>query len=349
MSVISADEVQIAIVEEVTYGVTPATPVFEVVPLTGEGIVAEVSSQNSNMMTEDRQVLDLITTSIAASGDINTELAITPGMKILLASAMAEAWVILAPAITGLPPAYESMIGKTQLSYTVEKRFPDPANVGEYIYHRISGCVSNTANMTVSPEEAATISFGIIGKEFVTSDIVKDAVNGGMVAGATYVIPSNPTVLRGPDTITIDILGHSVAVNCFGEFSWDINNNYRGILCLGHLGNKDVAIGRAEINMAMRVYFSSNTLLDALLDQTETAVTFEMQNTDDPGEYFASHFPRVKLSQDNVVAGGTGEDVVDDITATALFNSVGTLDVLGLNNADKTSLRVVLGSGAITV
>ena len=342
MSVISADEVQVSIVEEVTYGVTPATPSFEVLPLTGEGIVAEVSSQTSNMMTEDRQVLDLINTSITASGDISTELAITPAMKILLASAMAEPWVILNPAISGLPPAYESMIGKTQLSYTIEKRFPDPSGgPTDYLYHRITGCVSNTANMSVSPEDAATISFGVIGKEMTTSATI--------ITGATYTTPSNPTVLRGPDTITIDILGHSVAVNCFGEFSWDINNNYRGILCLGYLGNKDVAIGRAETTLAMRVYFTSNTLLDALLNQTETSVTFEMQNTGDPGEYFASHFPRIQFSQDNIVAGGTGEDVVDDIVAQALFNSAGVLDTLGLNNADKTSLRVVLGTGAITV
>lgn len=337
---ISAEQVQIAIVQEAVYGTTPATPVFQVMPLTGEGVVAEVASTTSAMMTDDRQVSDLITTSISAAGDITTELAITPAMKVLLESAMAEDFVTLNPAIVGLPPSDESMIGNTQLSYTIEKRFPDPATPGSYLYHRAAGCVTNTASFAVTPDGPATISFGIIGKEFTNAETI--------ISGATYVEPSSPTVLRGTDVSTIDIEGLSIAANCFGAFGWEINNNYRGILCLGYLGNKEMALGQAEVTCNMNIYFASNELHDALLAQTEISIDFEMQNALDPGEYFASYIPRAKLSQNNILAGGLGEDVIEDIVVQGLFNSDGSNDTLGLNNADKTTMRVVVGTGAIT-
>lgn len=339
---ISADQVQIAVVVEDDYGVIPANPIFQVMPLTGESIVAEVNTTQSNMMTEDRQVIDSILTSAQASGSIETELAITEALYILLDSAMARQWVPINPDVPGFPGLDETMIGKDQLSYTVEKRFPDPATPGNFFYHRIPGCVTNTFNLSVSPEEPATVSMGIIGKGLITDT--------AEIAGATYVVPDNPVVLRGPDTVMLDIKGHSVAVNCFGEFSLDLNNNYRGVLCLGHLGNKEVAIGRAEITAAMQVYFSSNELLDALLSQEETTLDFALR-TDaaiDPGSYFAVHMPRVKFTQNSVVAGGSGEDVINDISLQALFNSAGTKDTLGTNDADKTSLRMVMGQGTLT-
>lgn len=339
---ISADQVQIAVVAEDDYGVIPANPVFEVMPLTGESIVAEVSTTQSNMMTEDRQVIDSILTSAQASGSIETELAITEALYILMDSAMAESWVDIVPDVSGFPALVESMIGKEPLSYTIEKRFPDPAIPGSYLYHRIPGCVTNTFNLSVSPEEPATVSLGIIGKEMVTDT--------AEIAGATYIVPSNPIVLRGPDTVMLNIKGHSVNVNCFGEFSLDLNNNYRGVLCLGYLGNKEVAIGRAEITAAMQVYFSSNELLDTLLSQEETTLDFALSTNAaiDPGSYFAVHLLRVKFTQNSVVAGGSGEDVVNDIVVQALFNSAGTKDTLGTNDADKTSLRISAGAGALT-
>lgn len=339
---ISADQVQIAVVAEDDYGVTPANPAFQVMPLTGESIVAEVNTTQSNMMTEDRQVIDSILTSAQASGSIETELAITEALYVMLDSALARQWAAISPDVSGFPGLNESMIGKDQLSYTIEKRFPDPATPGQYLYHRIPGCVTNTFNLSVSPEEPATVSMGIIGKGLIT--------DAAMITGAIYEVPSNPVVLRGPDTVMLNIKGQSVNVNCFGEFSVDLNNNYRGVLCLGYLGNKEVAIGRAEITAAMQVYFTSNELLDALLVQEETTLDFALQTnaTIDPGSYFAVHMPRVKFTQNSVVAGGSGEDVINDIAVQALYNSAGTKDALGTNDADKTSLRMVMGAGALT-
>lgn len=339
---LSADLVQIAIVKEVDYGVTPATPQFEVLPITGEGVAANVSKTDSNMMTSDRQVLDSIVTNITAEGDLSTELTITPAMEILIESAMANDLVDIAPAISGRPPLSETIIGQDQISFTIEKRFPDPVTPGSFIYHRIPGCVTNTFNMTASAGEPATITASVLGTTLVPATTI--------ITGATYITPVNPTILRGPDVITLNVEGHSVSANCFGDFSIDLNNNYRGLLCLGYLGNKEMAISKANVTLSATVHFVDNTLLQALLDQTETAVDYEMTTgaAIDPGVFFASYFPRVKLDGDEIVAGGTGEDVVNKLTMTSLFNSAGTLETLGLNNADKTSMRIVVGEGALT-
>lgn len=342
MPPISADVMQIGIVKEATYGVTPANPVFEVLPFTSEGITADVSTTESAMMNPDRQVLDSILQSVKAGGPIATELAITPALEILIESLHLHDLVAVAPAISGMPPLKETFIGKDQISFTVEKRFPDPKNPGAFLYHRIPGCVANTMSFSVSPGNAATVSFGIIGTTLET--------DSSMLAGATYKTPVNPIVLRGPDVIGIGIAGATMATDCFGDVSVDVNNNYRGIQCLGHLGDKETVFGRASITAAARISFSSNALLDALTAQTESVMDIELKTPAgiDPGSYFAIHLPRIKLTGNAVVAGGTGQDVVNDLSAQALFNSAGTHESLGTNDADKTTMRTVLGTGAIT-
>jgi hypothetical protein len=338
---VSTDLVQIGIVKESVYGTTPATPVFQVLPLTGESVAANVQTTESALMDPSRQTLDSILQNITAEGDLTTELAVTAALEILIESAFAEDLVAVSPAIPGKPDLKETMIGSTQNSFTIEKRFPDPASPGSYLYHRIPGCVVNTMTLSAEPSEAITVSFSVLGKELVTSDT--------LISGATYVEPTNPIVLRGPDTVTLDIDNAAVGAECFGAFGVTLNNNYRGIQCLGSIGNREMIIGKAGIDLTSTLQFSSNDLIDLLVAQTETTVDviFNTAATVDPGAYFACHFPRVKLTSDSVVAGGTGEDVVEELGLRALYNAAGTDDTLGDNAADKTSMRVVLGQSAL--
>lgn len=338
---VSADLVQIAIVKETTYGTTPSTPQFEVFPLTGESIVAEVQTTNSALMNASRQVSDSILQKLTATGDLSTELTINPANDILVESAFLEDLVAHATPTSDYPLMFETVIGETQNSFTFERRIPDPATPGSYLYQRATGCVVNTMNMTVSPGEAATVSYGIIGKEVTTASTA--------IAGATYVEPVNPIVLRGPDTVTVDIASATVSADCAGVFGFNLNNNYRGIQCLGSLGNREMSSGQAEVDISVSFMFSSNDFLDLLIAQTETTVDFEMKTATaiDPGAFFGVYFPRVKITSDNISAGGTGEDVIDDMTMMALYNADGVEVTLGANNYDKTTVRIVTGAGTL--
>lgn len=67
--------VQLAYVEETTWGVTPNTPAMKLLRYTGESIAYEIQSTQSAEIVTDRQVTDLILTGAKASGGYNFELS----------------------------------------------------------------------------------------------------------------------------------------------------------------------------------------------------------------------------------------------------------------------------------
>ena len=77
--------------------------------------------------------------------------------------------------------------------------------------------------------------------------------------------------------------------------------------------------------MSATVHFQDNAILEALKAQSEHDFTFRVQKADDPittfDGMFSGFFPRMKIAGDSVVAGGTGTDVVDDVTMNALYDS----------------------------
>jgi len=76
--------------EEVTFGVTPASALKEL-RYTGESINHNTESTESQEIRSDRQVPDLVRTAISAGGDVNLELSYN-GHDDLLAGAFMDGW-----------------------------------------------------------------------------------------------------------------------------------------------------------------------------------------------------------------------------------------------------------------
>ncbi|MBW1672129.1 MAG: hypothetical protein JRJ45_00535 [Deltaproteobacteria bacterium] len=337
---VSSDLVRISIGEEGAddYGSETALPTtFYELPITSEGMMPEVQVSLSNLQSDNRQVLDSLLNGINAQGDISTELVICPALKLVLESAMAND-VDPAPApVGGADPANmeEVKVGVLQKSLVVVKRFPDPEGTPDvdFLYHIITGVVVNTLNVNTSPGSPVAYGLGLIGKEYVvgaTGDTglgeagIIDIVD---VATATPVV--DPVVLRSPDVVNLQFGGapltDAALGRCFGNFGFTLNNNYRGIQCIGSLFNKNVAIGRCEVDLTATVHFSDNLLMEAVLAQSEHTMLFRVQKADSPittfEGMFSSLFPRMKFAGDSVVAGGTGTDVVNDLSMNALYDS----------------------------
>lgn len=300
----SADLVRIAIVPEVIYGTTPANPAFKIIRITGESLAFAPTTTISNEMNSTRQVTDSILTGGQSAGDLNFELAYESWFEDMIAGLMCDGW-------------YSELIqiGTTLKSFTIEKTIP--VTGGTTQYHRFTGCVVNGFTLNIAPNQPITGSFSIIGKAVDTSET--------LISGATYAQPALTPVMTAPRVVNIEVGGVAAVSQCFNSLQFTVNNNNRTIECIGTLGPRETVLGRAEISSQFSVLFTDSTLLETLINQTETSLAFRMNDTSDAVSpstpfYYDITLPRVKFTADPVVAGGTNTDVVNAVTAQALLD-----------------------------
>lgn len=298
---ISADEVRLAEVPETAFGETPANPTFQVIRLTGESLVFTPTTTNSQAMNPNRSVEDSILTGGAVAGSINFELAKEAWFEEFLSGAMCSDW-----------DAESLKVGTILKSFTIEKTLP--LDEVDSDYHGITGAIMNGFSLTIAPNAAITGSFEILAKDY--------GVTHAVITGGTYTDPVFNPIFTAPLVTDIEISAIAAAAQCFNNITLTLNNNARALECIGHLGAREMNLGRAEVTLAFSLYYADGDLLDDLTDQTEMAISFTVNDSDDPSNSYTFTLPRAKLTQCNVVAGGTGQDVVADCVATGLYDPV---------------------------
>ena len=320
---ISADLVQIAIVEEATAGTTPATPTFLVLPITGESLTGNASTALSNTLNSNRQTSDSFLNSLDVSGSLEFEFSKSPALTLLFESAMGSDTVV---STTNR----DLYVGNEQKTFTVEKRFEDASDPGVYLYHRFVGCVANTLTLNMTAGSEMTGSVGIIGETMTTATAI--------ISGATYPAVTQD-VFRAPDVDSIVIdnaantLETTLSTSCITDTTININNNYRGIQCLGTLGNAEVVIGTFECSYSQTIFFGHSQLMDDFLAQVQLdeIITIGDDTTDN---HYVFTTTNGKAASNQVLAGGTGSDVVNAVTINWLYDSTaGTPTTLQIHTA----------------
>ena len=326
--VVSADTLRFAICWETTPGVTPATPTWQIVRVTGEGIAYNPTATNSAEMDASRNVRDSILTGSEVSGDINWELSFNVPWQDLMESAFCSDWGDLP---TGLNPATtlagfgvnndqtrvvgvnDLFIKDEQKTFTVEKRFTK--DDGSYLYHRYNGCIVNTTTLTITPNEPINGSFGVVGRG-LTLAITE-------LAGSTYVDPGVMPVFTALNVT--DILFDGITFDmayvdyCFNGLTLNMNNNTRRTACVGPATTAQTVLGRMEASIDANVYLSDNKLLTWLLDQSDVGIRVIMKDTASPAHKYILRAPRAKVQSGTVVASGTGQDVISQATFSCLL------------------------------
>ena len=99
-----ADRVGLAFKEETVFGTVPAgNPAIDDLRFTGETLAQETTSVESAEIRDDRQISDVIRTSIQAGGDVNFEMSYDAYDEFLAAALQSAAWssaVTVGPAAT---------------------------------------------------------------------------------------------------------------------------------------------------------------------------------------------------------------------------------------------------------
>lgn len=311
MPVVSTDSLQLAIVEEVTPGETPASPAFLLVRASSESITF---SPNTSASTElngggGRCQRPSNVTGTTVGGDIGFEAAPAPWFDAAMAGVLGASWgeCPLTGAQGGaIDDPGKIAIGDDLKTFTIEKRVPDPDVPGSYFYQRYKGCSFSVLNLNVTPNETVTGTLSIIGgvPELATTAI----------AGATYASAGNSSVFTAPQVTELSVGSElDVGTNCWTSAVINLDSQNRGIPCIGSTGDREVVLGQLAATLSGEVYFNDQDILIAMLDNQQVGdSSLVLTNAD--GDVLRFDLFAVKPTAASVVTPGSNQDYTMPLT-----------------------------------
>lgn len=298
---LSADLVRVAFVKQTgAPPATPATPVFTVARITGEGVAFTPTTTVSGELDPSGNIRDSILTGGESTGDIALEVSDH------------EAFEEYLEAVLGADFALDILKnGPAQSYYLLEKTFPDIPTLGADAFHRFDRTSFGTLTLSIAPGSPITASVGTMGGTL--------SLDTAIIAGATYPDPGVDPVLV-PQDVEVSVAGIA-ATSCFSAIEMAFDTNSRAIQCIGTLGTRETVRGRLNATIAATLYYASDAPVQALLDQDEFAVSVQLNDAAGAMEYLFE-FPRCKFTAAPVVAAGTDTDVTVALAIQALYDEV---------------------------
>lgn len=287
-------------IAETVAGVTPATPAFKSVRITGETLVANFESQISNELSTNADVLDVRKTGLSTSGDINFELHADPNLEDLVAGALRGAWAADVLKAASLKP-----------SFTLERKL---AGDVEDSYFRFQGSYFNGMSLNITPEEIITGSLRVTG--------IGQETGTAIIAGATYASPAlTPDVapmMVGVDVSAVTVSG--VTGVDFSSITIEVDNNNRIQRKLASVGGKarGVGYGRRSITGTLTAYFETLDLYNAFVADEAPSLTATIS---DGTNSYTVVLPRIKFTGGEVPTPGIDQDIMLTMNYQAVYNA----------------------------
>ena len=288
--------VRYAIVKEVVPGETPDPATFEQINPVSDTLNPAASTINSAEINPSRQRRFNNRVSIAAEGNIETEMQAVSWNN-FLAGVFNREWV----ARNGEANTHDVWIGNDQLSFTLEKTFDlDDADV----YQRITGLVVDSFTMTIETGSAITATFGCLARKSVNTLV--PATN------SSYEAISGDELWDGSKHIQTFTLNNVDILSKMTSFNMTMSNNGRQQAALGTDESVGIGTGQCEISGTLVIYLSDLQQAALFEDQSVVPMVLRMGDDaeDDTAPYLEFVFPAVKLTSIDTGIPGTNNDVV---------------------------------------
>ncbi len=297
-----ASDAQLAFIPETTWGVTPATPAFQRVRMTGENLVFSIDNQMTNEIDPTSSVKDLIQRGASATGGFDFELSYGTEFNTLLEHALRADFAL--NTLKG---------GTDKKSLTIEKAFQAG---GTTHYQRFLGLRVNTLQVNVRAQELVTGRLDLLGSG-------ADPMATTIITGATYANANTNEVMASPEVASITV-ANTVGTIFFTDLSFTLTNNLRAQAAIGQLGAAGIGYGRREITGQMNAYFEDADLYEEFISGTAGSLSFALS---DGTNSYAVTFPRSKFTTGQVVASGNNTDVMAEMGFQALYDDTAATDI----------------------
>lgn len=295
------DNLQVRLVAESTYGVTPTNSVnWKAQRITGDDLTYEpVTEQSEEIAGVTRGVSDLIAVGQNVSGGFPFELSVG-SMDDIFQALLGGTWAsdILVP-------------GNVFRSFTIEKYYSDIAR-----YLAFKGMVPNSLSLDFQPRAKVVGSVGFAGSAAVSS--ATSLVGTGTVAAAN----TNAVMRTGAGITGLKFDG--VAAATVGvrvrSIQLTIEQQAEPDLVVDSDAASSVAIGGFKVSAALETYFDNATAIDWVLNNTNKAI--EWQSNSGTKSY-KFELPKFSFSGGAPAGAKKGAGILVPLAGTALIDAAG--------------------------
>lgn len=257
---------QLAYVAESTFGTTPATPAMVEIPYTSHSVDLTKTRVQSADITPDRMPRIDRHGQRTVAGDIAVEMR--PGDY---------DW-LLEGAMFGAFASNVLNTGTTVKSFTVEDGALDITQ-----YRAFTGCMVNTMQMSIAPNQMTTATFGIIGKNMTQSTSPLDA---------TLTAASNNEPF---DSFSGAISEGGSTIAYVNTIDFTLNNNLNPTFVLGAVSTPQMEFGMSTLEGTMTVFYQDATLITKFLNETESSLSIVLDDRV-AGLNYTLLMPRIKIN-----------------------------------------------------
>lgn len=293
MTIASGSNVQVAFVAETVQGTTPATPVFQILPVSTESVLLSRDTLESEALRADRQIPDVINGNKQVGGDVTGEVRYS-AFDDFLEAALGGTWDTDQP-----------IVGTDQLKAGVIRRFFTTerfhADVGDYF--RNTGVEMSGFTLDRAANALTTLSFNVLG--------LAQAGTTSAIAGSTYT----PAVTTAPmDGFSGTFTINSLTDACITTASITLDNGNEALFCIGSDTALDQAQGKSRVTGSLSIYFENLTTYNEF--NAGTYLDLEIAMTDTAGNEYKIILPKFKYtSADTSVPGSEPLIFTYDIAA----------------------------------
>lgn len=257
---------QLAYVAEVTYGTTPGTPAMAAVPFNTHSLDMAKTRVQSSEITPDRMPRIDRHGQRTVSGDIIVDMR------------PADYDWLLEGALFGTFATNILNTGTTVKSFTLEDGALDIAQ-----YRAFSGCMVNTMQLSVAPNQMTKATFGIMGKNLAQSSSPLDA-------SITAASGNEPF-----DSFSGTISEGGSPIAYVNSIDFTLNNNLNPTFVLGSVSTPQMEFGMSTLEGTMTVYYQDASLITKFLNETESSLSLVLDDRV-AGLNYTLLLPRIKIN-----------------------------------------------------
>lgn len=295
-----ASQVGLYFAQEDNFGTgAPAATAFQALRFTSEGLKQNMTFEESDEISPDRATKGVTRTSISAGGPVAFELSYGT-YDTLLSAAFGGNWAV-AGGGAGIDRLENASVKK---SFVFEKKFSD---IAEYLSY--TGMMVDTLSLEIPAQGKITGSFGFIG-------LNEDAAGATIATITTPLVATTTPIVNSIDNISNVLEGGSAFTGCIDRITLNANNNVRPRNCVGTALATSQGLGKMQISGVFRAHYASRALFEKKLDQTATSLGWTV--TDSLGNAYIFTIPEIKYTDGQVVTGGNNQDVIADLSFTAI-------------------------------
>lgn len=291
-----ANRSSVRYIAEASWGVLPATPTMKAMRMTSEDLLPEVETIISEELRSDRMISDTVQVSFQNSGGVNFEFS----------AGTLDDWLEAALCSDWSTDVLKN--GIERKSFSIERGHLD---IDEYFL--FTGMMANTFNLTLATGAIAKGNITFMGSAATLGQTTN--ATGGVTAANTKAVMNcmgNVATLKEGAPLTV-LSGVYVQ-----ELSFTINNNLRPINEIGSDVLAYVGMGKQDLTGTLNIHFMNDAVFDKFLAATQTAIEFTLSVG---GDVYVFLFPNVKFETDNITTPGQDQDVLENVTWRALYDS----------------------------